>query len=206
VVHRIRLVRAQRRERAKPEEVARLPWIRWGDWPRLPDDSSDVEKSGGERSSRSQTASRESLATLSHDSGEDSGHSRMAGGQSFRTALAWLSPVSVPHPSFFSHRQTERTREPETEPLEATPSLVARVQVHDECTICLSTFKRGDVVRVLPCWHVFHILEIDEWLEEGKGIVRCCCEFSLSSGLHCPLTLCSRLYSVLLVGIPSSLI
>jgi hypothetical protein len=64
-------------------------------------------------------------------------------------------------------------REPETEPLEATPSLVARVQVHDECTICLSTFRRGDVVRVLPCWHVFHIAEIDEWLEEGKGIVRC---------------------------------
>ena len=34
----------------------------------------------------------------------------------------------------------------------------------DECAICLSAFKDGDELRVLPCLHLFHKVEIDEWL------------------------------------------
>lgn len=41
-----------------------------------------------------------------------------------------------------------------------------------ECAICLSSFARGDRVRVLPCSHVFHVDEIDGWLLNRRKVVR----------------------------------
>ncbi len=40
-----------------------------------------------------------------------------------------------------------------------------------ECAICLSAFERGDVVRILPCGHVFHKDEVDAWLLSWKKVV-----------------------------------
>jgi hypothetical protein len=40
-----------------------------------------------------------------------------------------------------------------------------------ECAICLSSFARGDRVRVLPCSHVFHVEEVDGWLLNRKKVV-----------------------------------
>jgi len=40
-----------------------------------------------------------------------------------------------------------------------------------ECAICLSEFIKGDKVRVLPCLHLFHLSEIDEWLTRRKKLV-----------------------------------
>lgn len=42
-----------------------------------------------------------------------------------------------------------------------------------ECAICLEMFVKGDRVRVLPCYHLFHIDEIDEWLIHKKKLVSC---------------------------------
>lgn len=41
-----------------------------------------------------------------------------------------------------------------------------------ECAICLSNFVKGEIVRVLPCQHIFHIDEVDSWLINGKKLVR----------------------------------
>lgn len=41
-----------------------------------------------------------------------------------------------------------------------------------ECAICLSEFTKGDRVRVLPCQHIFHLDEVDEWLIQRKKLVR----------------------------------
>lgn len=41
-----------------------------------------------------------------------------------------------------------------------------------ECAICLSEFAKGDKVRVLPCHHIFHMQEVDEWLIQRKKVVR----------------------------------
>ena len=41
-----------------------------------------------------------------------------------------------------------------------------------ECAICLSEFVKGDKVRVLPCHHIFHMVEVDEWLIHRKKLVR----------------------------------
>ena len=40
-----------------------------------------------------------------------------------------------------------------------------------ECAICLEMFTKGDRVRVLPCNHLFHLNEIDEWLISKKKLV-----------------------------------
>ena len=40
-----------------------------------------------------------------------------------------------------------------------------------ECAICLSEFVKGDKVRVLPCHHIFHLDEVDEWLIQRKKLV-----------------------------------
>ncbi|ETO34931.1 hypothetical protein RFI_02143 [Reticulomyxa filosa] len=34
----------------------------------------------------------------------------------------------------------------------------------NQCCICLENFKDGDEIRRLPCLHIFHTSEIDEWL------------------------------------------
>jgi hypothetical protein len=40
-----------------------------------------------------------------------------------------------------------------------------------ECAICLEEFAKGDKVRVLPCDHIFHVEEIDDWLINRKKLV-----------------------------------
>jgi hypothetical protein len=41
----------------------------------------------------------------------------------------------------------------------------------DECAICMDSFQRGEVVRILPCGHVFHKDECDEWLMKWRKLV-----------------------------------
>jgi E3 ubiquitin-protein ligase RNF13/E3 ubiquitin-protein ligase RNF167 len=41
-----------------------------------------------------------------------------------------------------------------------------------ECAICLSEFAKGDKARILPCHHIFHLNEVDEWLIQRKKLVR----------------------------------
>ena len=60
-----------------------------------------------------------------------------------------------------------------------------------ECAICLDEFVKGDRVRVLPCKHIFHLDEVDEWLIQLKKLVRhttarlsCFCFASASDSPH----------------------
>ncbi|CCM03648.1 uncharacterized protein FIBRA_05792 [Fibroporia radiculosa] len=43
-----------------------------------------------------------------------------------------------------------------------------------ECAICLEMFVKGDHVRVLPCYHMFHMSEVDEWLIHKKKLCPVC--------------------------------
>lgn len=68
-----------------------------------------------------------------------------------------------------------------TKPLNSTEALEISSTPHPkdqpwfetqlECAICLSGFIKGDKVRVLPCLHLFHLSEIDEWLTQRKKLV-----------------------------------
>ncbi|KAH9931687.1 uncharacterized protein BXZ73DRAFT_47204 [Epithele typhae] len=50
----------------------------------------------------------------------------------------------------------------------------AWVDEQTECAICLEMFVKGDRVRVLPCYHFFHIDEIDQWLIHKKKLCPIC--------------------------------
>lgn len=39
----------------------------------------------------------------------------------------------------------------------------------DTCTICISTFADKEMVRRLPCFHLYHKDCIDEWFRSGHG-------------------------------------
>lgn len=56
------------------------------------------------------------------------------------------------------------------EPLPDQPWFESQV----ECAICLSEFVKGDKVRVLPCHHIFHLHEVDEWLIHRKKLCPVC--------------------------------
>ena len=45
------------------------------------------------------------------------------------------------------------------------------VDKQEECAICLEVFVKGDRVRELPCGHIFHMDEVDEWLIHRKKLV-----------------------------------
>ncbi|KAI0726278.1 hypothetical protein C8Q72DRAFT_876970 [Fomitopsis betulina] len=48
------------------------------------------------------------------------------------------------------------------------------VEQQVECAICLEMFAKGDRVRVLPCYHMFHMDEVDEWLIQKKKLCPVC--------------------------------
>ncbi|TFK89716.1 hypothetical protein K466DRAFT_486208 [Polyporus arcularius HHB13444] len=52
--------------------------------------------------------------------------------------------------------------------------LPAWVEEQMECAICLEMFVKGDRVRELPCYHLFHVDEIDEWLINKKKLCPIC--------------------------------
>jgi len=42
-----------------------------------------------------------------------------------------------------------------------------------ECSFCLCEFEDNDLVKTLPCFHMFHQKEIDEWLREHTECPLC---------------------------------
>lgn len=60
---------------------------------------------------------------------------------------------------------------PSTSHPDASPALRPWFEAQLECAICLSDFVKGDKVRVLPCRHIFHLDEVDEWLIQRKKLV-----------------------------------
>ena len=43
----------------------------------------------------------------------------------------------------------------------------------DKCTICLSEFEVDEDVRRLPCFHLFHVECVDQWLGQNKRCPIC---------------------------------
>lgn len=53
-----------------------------------------------------------------------------------------------------------------------------------ECAICLGSFVEGDRVRVLPCSHIFHQVEVDAWLLSRKPTCPVCMRDVTTSDHH----------------------
>ena len=80
--------------------------------------------------------------------------------------LEFLGPASSPP-------RASTSASPEPAQVVPAPSRKYRKKFFhgDECSICLNRFERGDHVRILPCGHLFHKIEVDSWLLEWKKLV-----------------------------------
>ncbi|OBZ71507.1 Receptor y region, transmembrane domain- and RING domain-containing protein 3 [Grifola frondosa] len=81
------------------------------------------------------------------------------------------------HPSSEQEPDLERGIPQTSSPFASTShdsELPAWVEQQLECAICLELFVKGDRVRVLPCNHMFHVDEIDEWLIHRKKLCPVC--------------------------------
>ncbi|KAI6016245.1 hypothetical protein EDC04DRAFT_2577671 [Pisolithus marmoratus] len=123
LIHRVRVARAARRDRAPEHLVKSFPWRAWN--------GTTWEKHEG--SVPQLTALSSSTVDL------ESGASQSAS----------------------SHEAAEEAHIPWYE-----------MQI--ECAICISEFTKGDRVRELPCHHIFHIDEIDNWLINLKKLCPIC--------------------------------
>ncbi|KAF7302005.1 Mismatch repair-related protein [Mycena indigotica] len=145
LVHRIRAARAAQRERAPEEVVHKLPWRVW-------------TGSGWEK----------------HESGEDpyaETDPSLTQGQTDTEQEATDKP-NVEEGETSNSSQSDPSTSAATELTTTAPLPWFDQQL--ECAICLSEFEKGDKVRVLPCHHIFHLAEVDEWLIQRKKLCPVC--------------------------------
>ncbi|RNA26675.1 E3 ubiquitin-ligase RNF130-like [Brachionus plicatilis] len=46
-------------------------------------------------------------------------------------------------------------------------------ELNDVCVICMENYNINDSIRILPCSHIFHREEIDQWMTENKTCPIC---------------------------------
>lgn len=146
LIHRFRAARAEQRERAPEDVVNRLPWRVWT--------GSGWEKHEGPVPTKS-----------SADTDLERGEVELELGappqkQSQQTHCL---------PS--SSRDDDVEGEGESPAADVESVNPPWFDAQTECAICLSDFVKGDRVRVLPCKHIFHLAEVDEWLIHRKKLV-----------------------------------
>ena len=140
LIHRVRLARAARRERAPEDVVNNLPWRVWTGtgWEKH---EGPIPKETGLESVPVDLERGARVGTTVTGTGAGANSLVEAQGQG--------------HPS--------ASQDGDSEP--------PWFNMQTECAICLSEFVKGDKVRVLPCQHIFHVEEIDEWLIHRKKLV-----------------------------------
>ncbi|WVF68336.1 hypothetical protein IAT40_003101 [Kwoniella sp. CBS 6097] len=196
-IHRIRVARQREADRAPPMVVLSLPERVWTPdivWEK-DDSSSDrsVKMDEGEEQDNpvcevAETAprhhSKDSQASSSAQN-DRSGSPSSPGGQSFhhpppppispsevRTPPALTidipDPISAPPPS------SSIAASAGVGPSKRKARVKRQYFSKDECAICMDSFARGDIVRILPCGHVFHKEECDEWLMKWRKLCPTC--------------------------------
>lgn len=171
IVHRIRMVRQRRKERAPQLVVLGLPCLIWRGngqpWEKV--EGPDVDPGPGNGGAASASPSR---PFVSDD---------LESGRAGETMPLLDEDEDGAGPS--QHSQTSVKTQPSVENgITATrpvnpASFLPPGRTYfstDECAICLSDFVDGDRVRILPCGHIFHRQEVDDWLVRVKKLCPIC--------------------------------
>ncbi|WRT69858.1 uncharacterized protein IL334_006849 [Kwoniella shivajii] len=192
-VHRIRVARQREKDRAPPMIVLSLPERIW-----TPDivwekDDSSCSSSGESIKSTSLDINEPIPITPSNVLNEDD---RMAASSSSSSTPIPppppISPSEVKTPPAVSVEIEDPLSVPHNKTTKTIATAIAegsnkRTHHHqhphrvkrqyfskDECAICMDNFASGDVVRILPCGHVFHKEECDEWLMKWRKLCPTC--------------------------------
>ncbi|KAJ6515498.1 hypothetical protein C8R45DRAFT_956696 [Mycena sanguinolenta] len=158
LIHRVRAARAAQRDRAPEDVVRRLPWRVWT--------GSGWEKHGAEEdpyADEGDKANDDAAAALATTAAATTGDAPSL------APLPQPAPAPAPAPA-------DPAPEPDPEPSSshASPAPLPWFDTQIECAICLCEFEKGDKVRVLPCHHIFHLAEVDEWLITRKKLCPVC--------------------------------
>jgi E3 ubiquitin-protein ligase RNF13/E3 ubiquitin-protein ligase RNF167 len=92
---------------------------------------------------------------------------RVFTGNGWEKHPGYEDPHTTPTTIASTEEETSSHPQPPAVPLPNRPWFESQV----ECAICLSDFVKGDKVRVLPCHHIFHLDEVDEWLIKRRKLV-----------------------------------
>ncbi|KAF7355654.1 Mismatch repair-related protein [Mycena sanguinolenta] len=162
LIHRVRAARAAQRERAPEDVVHRLPWRVW-------------TGSGWEKHS----AEEDPYADEGDKPADNAAAAALATTAAATTGDAVVPLVTTADAAELSRSTPPAEQEPdleqEPEPSSSQPPApLAWFDTQIECAICLCEFEKGDKVRVLPCHHIFHLAEVDEWLITRKKLCPVC--------------------------------
>lgn len=199
MIHRIRASRAARRDRA-PEDVVRgLPWRVWTGKGWEKHDASEDPKAFVPNladDTDNETIKSQLISISNNNSAQQSCSTSGSAGLE--------ANCSSTNPAADHQKQQQQQEQQQQQPW---------FETQIECAICLCDFVKGDKVRVLPCHHIFHLDEVDEWLIQRKKLVsgqlqpQCRRQF-LSFFTHVPLspravrrahTLCSHAHTDMVV-------
>lgn len=192
-IHRFRMAREREANRAPPTVVLSLPERIWTPdivWEK--DEEEEGEEGDGEEAVEGDVPDPRPGGTggieLSPDDGGETSPSKLSRNPSTRSTMSAHGRIERSEPSVAPARpSTSRTRSqdllmsaatgegapPSKRSKPRTKSAVSAKKYFskDECAICMDNFRRGDVVRILPCGHVFHKVECDEWLLKWRKLV-----------------------------------
>ncbi|PWZ03249.1 hypothetical protein BCV70DRAFT_139306, partial [Testicularia cyperi] len=180
IIHKVRMIRQRRKERAPELVVLGLPCLIWRGngqpWEKIEGPDTDPGPGNG-ASVPSPTTSSSPPPPNGRPSESEDLEAGLLGaetiplleedengaGPSQRTKTVAVA-VAVPRVPASSTRQGPSSLLPPGRTYFST----------DECAICLCDFVDGDRIRVLPCGHIFHRQEIDDWLVRVKKLCPIC--------------------------------
>ncbi|KAI6188565.1 RING-type domain-containing protein [Aphelenchoides besseyi] len=61
-------------------------------------------------------------------------------------------------------------------------------ELDSDCPVCIDPYRAGDIVRMLPCRHVFHKTCVDPWLLEHRTCPMCKSDILKAFGYHVNVT------------------
>lgn len=98
-------------------------------------------------------------------------------GSGMAAGKAAVAPPATPSADSVAETEDQLEDLPVMSLEEATPTAevlvvdagdAAGARIEQCCAVCLCEFSEGDVLRLLPCSHTFHVSCIDKWLLLGK--------------------------------------